>query len=258
MACTAKTHHASAKTESSESSTSALVKTPGKELARKSSGLAASIPLPPSPAVVTNAIDRQTTRLRHSISEVYERSQITEYTDYAREMLSSPLTVNILALAVEAYGLRQQVLPGKAAGNLPAVKYIRDNKTTIYLPDLFLLLGQSFWAPFTLWSFTSIILPLMVAYFINIPLKTNSHLTHGQRRATSRTAPDMVFDPFVYNLAKALISYLVYAEHFQMGGLYSNFTIATVNESVLGGYMGMITGAGLGGLIALYEAVLKK
>jgi len=68
----------------------------------------------------------------------------------------------------------------------------------------------------------------------------------------------MQFDPFVFNLAKAFIAYVVYAEHFQFMGLYQNFTVATVNDSVLGGWFGMLTGAGIAGLISLYEAVLKK
>ena len=51
---------------------------------------------------------------------------------------------------------------------------------------------------------------------------------------------------------------MVYAQHFQMGGLFSHHTIATVNESIPGGYAGIVTGAGMGGLIALYEAVLMK
>jgi hypothetical protein len=55
-----------------------------------------------------------------------------------------------------------------------------------------------------------------------------------------------------------LIAYLVFAEHFNFLGLFQHFTIAQVNESVPGGYAGMITGAGIAGLMSLYEAILKK
>jgi len=68
----------------------------------------------------------------------------------------------------------------------------------------------------------------------------------------------MQFDPFIFNLAKGLLSYVVYAQHFQLGGMYQHFTVATVNEAVWGGYANMLTTSGLGAAIALYEAVLKK
>lgn len=244
---------------SDESSSSALVKTPAaKDIARKTSNFAASIPLPPSPAVVTNAIDRQTARLRHSISEAYQKSQITEYSDYTRELLSSPLTVNVVGLLVEAFGLNRDIVPFKAAGQVPSVKYVTDSKTTVYFPDLFVLLNSSFWSPFTLWLSTSLLAPLALSYFINLPLKTAA--PHSTRRSTAvvKHAPSTLFDPFVFNIAKALIAYVVYAQHFQAGGLYSHYTVATVNEAVLGGYSGMITTAFVGALIALYDAVLKK
>jgi len=242
-----------------EGSFGALIKTPSKEVARKSSSFVDSIPLPPSPAVVTDAIDRQTSRIRNSISEVYKKSQITEYSDYAREILSSSLTINIIALVIEAYGLRKEILPSKAIGQIPAIKYIKATKTTVFVPDLFLLLSPSFWAPFSLWMLTSLVLPLIISYFINLPLKTHPTHNYSTRRALAvKAAPEMQFDPFVYNVAKAFLTYVVYAEHFQMFGLFQNFTVATVNESVLGGWFGMMTGAGIGGLISLYEAVLKK
>lgn len=67
----------------------------------------------------------------------------------------------------------------------------------------------------------------------------------------------MQFDPFVFNIAKGLIAYLVYAQHLPFFGLYQHFTVATVNESVYGGYAGMITSAAIGAAVCLYEAALK-
>ncbi|KAI9872198.1 MAG: hypothetical protein M1823_008238, partial [Watsoniomyces obsoletus] len=65
------------------------------------------------------------------------------------------------------------------------------------------------------------------------------------------------FDPFTFFIAKALISYLVYAEH-ALVGLFSNYTVSTVNKALYGGYTGVVTGAGIGAAVTLYEAVLKK
>jgi hypothetical protein len=232
-----------------------MVKTPS----RHSLGVPASVPLPPSPAAVTDAIDRQTTKIRKRVSGLYSESGIHETSESFRDLLSSPVAINIIALVIEAYGLRQEILPGKLAGFLPAVPYFRSYKTPIYLPDLFLLLTHSFWAPFTLWTSTSLLLPLLCAYFVNIPLKTRLSHQHATRRATSiQSATSNQFDPLVYNIAKALVAYIVYAQHSTLFGFFQHFTVATVKENILGGYQGIITGAAIAGVIGLYEAILKK
>jgi hypothetical protein len=230
-----------------------MMKTPS----RNSLSIPSSVPLPPSPAAVTDAIDRQTTKIRRRVSGLYSESGITETSDNFRDLLSSPIAINIIALVIEAYGLRQEVLPSKIAGFVPAIPYVKNDKTPVYLPDLFLLLAKSFWAPFSLWVMTSMMLPLLCAYFINIPLKTSSSHHYATRRAAQAT-PSNQFDPLVYNIAKALIAYVVYAQHYTLLGLFQHFTITTVNENVLGGYRGVITGAAIAGIIGLYEAILKK
>jgi hypothetical protein len=207
---------------------------------------------------VTDAIDRQTRRFSASVSKLYHKSQVNEYSDAVRNLLSSPLAINIIVLLVEAYGLRKEIFPSGTV-RLPPIANIKSDETTVYVPNLWLLLYKNFWAPFSLWALTSAILPLGLAYFINLPLKT----THGRGHASRRTAaiqsnPSLQFDPVVFNVAKAFIAYLVFAEHFNFLGLFQHYTIATVDKSVPGGYAGMMTGAAIGGFISLYEAVLKK
>jgi hypothetical protein len=224
-----------------------------------SSNLASQIPLPPSPAVVTDAIDRQTRRLSMVMSKAYSKIGLAESADMARDVLSSPSVITLLALFVEALSLRTTILPSKIAGELPAIPYVTDSKIPVYLPDLFLLLDASFWTPFSLWTLTSLLIPLACAYFFNFPLK---HIPgHGQatrRAAAIQAKPSLQFDPVVFNVAKAITAYVVYAQHFTLMGLYSHVAVTTVNESVLGGYVGMITGAGVAVLISLYDAVLRK
>lgn len=188
---------------------------------------------------------------------MYSESGIHETSENLRELLSSSVAINIIALALEAYGLRQEILPSKVAGFVPAIPYITSHKTPIYLPDLFLLLARSFWAPFTLWITTSLVMPLVFAYFINIPLKSGRTHQYGTRRATSMQAANQ-FDPLVYNIAKALIAYIVYAQHATVSSLLQLFTTTTVNDSILGGYQGVITGSTIAGVISLYEVILKK
>jgi hypothetical protein len=192
------------------------------------------------------------------VSELYEKSQITEYSDAVRDLLSSSLAIDIVVLLVEAYGLRKEIFPSGSV-RIPPIASIKSDETTVYVPNLWLLLYKSFWAPFSLWALTSVILPLGLAYFINLPLKTTHGRSHTSRRAAAiQSNPSLQFDPLVFNVAKAFIAYLVFAEHFNFLGLFQHFTIATVNESVPGGYAGMMTGAGIAGLISLYEAILRK
>lgn len=234
-----------------------MIKTPGKELMRRSSAMIPSN-FPPSPAVVTDAIDRQTSRMRNSIYVAYEQSNISEYLDQVRELLSSPYAIAAVSMAIEAYGLRKDILPSKSLYDVPAIKYVKDSKTTVYGPDVFLFFNMSFWAPFSLWLLTSLLLPLSMSYFINLPLKAHPSHTYKTRKAAVKQAPHMQFDPLIFNVAKALIAYVVYAQNSPLLGLYQHFTVATVNESVIGGYAGMMTSSAIGALVSLYEAVLKK
>lgn len=232
-----------------------MVKTPS----RNSLPIPSTVPLPPSPAAVTDAIDRQTTKMRKRVSRLYAESGIHEISESFRDSLSSSVSVNMIALLVEAYCLRQELLPSKTAAWIPSIPYVTAKRTPVHLPDLFLLLDKSFWAPFSLWLTTSLLLPLLCAYFINIPLKTSLSHHYSTRRATAiQSSPSNQFDPLVYNIAKALVAYVVYGQHATTLGLFQHFTITTVNENILGGYQGVITGAAIAGLIGLYEAILKK
>lgn len=235
----------------------AMVKTPAQEIARRTSILAGSVPAPLSPAIVTDAIDQQAKRIRTSISHAYDRTGFRDYSDRTRETLSSTVTINILAILLEAYGLRAQLLPNKTLTEIGPITYIKDTPTRVYVPDLFLLLDSAFWAPFSLWLFTTLGLPALVSYFINLPLRQlPSH--SPARRASLRSNPHIQFDPFVFNLAKGLIVYLVYALHFQVVDVYKHATIATVNSSIPGGYQGILISSGIGAAVSLYEAVLKR
>ncbi len=232
-----------------------MIKTPG----RNSLSIPSSVRLPPSPAAVTDAIDRQTTRIRKRVSGLYSETGIHETSESLRHLLSSPVAINIIALILEANGLRQKILQSGIIGFLPNLPYITNGKTPVYLPNLFLLLDMPFWAPFSLWVTTSLLLPLLCAYFINIPLKTSSKHHYGTRRATSNQITSTnQFDPLVYNIAKALVAYIVYAHHSSILGLFAVETIEIVTNNVLGGYQGMITGATAAGIMALYEAILKR
>lgn len=233
------------------------MKTPGQELSRRTSILASNIPLPPSPAVVTDAIDRQSKRIRTSISHAYDRTRFHEYTDSARDILSSTATINVLAIIFEAWGLRAQLLPNKRLTEVGPIPYVKSTSTQIMVPDLFQLLEYGFWAPFIFWIFTTVVTPALTSYFINLPLQQlPAH--SSARRASIKSNPHVQYDSFVFNLTKGLIAYCVYGLHFQIIEVAKNATIAQVNTAVPGGYHGMLISSGIGAAVSLYEAVLKK
>ena len=185
---------------------------------------------------------------------MYTESGVTEYSDYARDILSRPIAITTIALLAEGYSLHFILLPYIHVFDLPAI--FSNAKTPVSVPNLFKFLEPAFWAPYTLWSLTSLVLPLTVAYFINFPLKAAP--TSGTRRSQAlQSTPAMQFDMLVFNVTKALLAFFVYAEKFNFG-LYQKDTIDLVEANIFGGYAGMITGAGIAGLISLYAAILKK
>ncbi|KAL1954064.1 hypothetical protein VTO42DRAFT_1798 [Malbranchea cinnamomea] len=223
--------------------------------------------LPPSPAVVTEAIDRQTTRVRKSVSEAWDASGVSERTSELRSYLSSVSTIQGLIILLELYGLTHELVPFRYLTTVPAIESLNTPPVPIKIPDLFVLLSGSFWSPFSLWLVTSLVLPSTSAYFFNLSLKVSqqpgsqaSH-TYGTRRAAaskqalSRSAD---FDPLVFNVSKALIAYLVYANSFTFWNVFSTAALHRVIGAVPGGLPGLLTSSAVCALGSLYEAILKK
>ncbi|KAI9668945.1 MAG: hypothetical protein M1817_005168 [Caeruleum heppii] len=222
---------------------------------RANLALARNVPLPPSPAVVADAIDRRTAVLRSKMSDVWDHYGVVERAEDLRESLSSVASIETIVLAVEAFGLRSEVLPLRYAFTIPAVATLRTSDVNVFLPDMFFLLTASFWSPFTLWFLTSIAVPLLFAYFFNLTLKHKS--THGHARA-QLTKASHVFDPLTFNLAKALTAFLVYSQEVKFGGLLGYETVDRVRQAIPGGTEGILIGAAVGAVTSLYDAALKK
>lgn len=219
-----------------------------------------------SPAQVTEIWDKGKRHVTDTVSQAYNKTSISQYVELTRDNLSSPAAVNMLAWVFELYCLGGTLMPYKKIGEIPANSYILKERRDVSGPNVFVILeATKFWAPLSLWLLTSMVLPAITAYFINIPLKAKPAASHATRSGTksssgiaSAVSSPLVSDWFMFNLAKGLICYLVYADHMQLFGLYSNYTIATVNEAVYGGFSGMLTASGIGAAASLYEAVLKS
>ena len=118
---------------------------------------------------------------------------------------------------------------------LPAVPALGTGEIPIKIPDLFAVLTMRFWGPVGLWLLTSLLLPLVAAWFFN--------LTDGGRK----------YDPLSFNVVKGLLAWVVYACN-GVGGESRE----RVQKGVPGGSAGLLIGAGIGILASLYEAVLKR
>ncbi|EAW11950.1 uncharacterized protein ACLA_007090 [Aspergillus clavatus NRRL 1] len=215
-------------------------------------------PLPPSPAVVTDAIDQQTAVWRKNIHDAWTESGVQERSNALRSILSNVQAVETIVLAIEGFSIIKELVPLRFLTNVPAIEAIHSPEFPLKVPDLFMLVDGAFWAPFSLWLLTSLLLPLTVAYFFNISLhvaQSSGGPTHNTRRIRAAHAS---FDPLSFNIAKALISYLVYATRFTFWNVYSTFSIVKVNQSVPGRWPGLLTGAAIGTVGTLYEAILRK
>jgi hypothetical protein len=211
---------------------------------------ASNVPLPPSPAVVADAIDRRTALLRSKVSQAYEESGITEQTQAARETLSSLVAIHFVIHAFELYKLRGELLPSRYAFTIPEYPVIHNSEYPVFIPDLFLLLTSRFWGPATLWSFTSLFIPLVSAYFFNLTSKPRSR-SHTQHF-------NYTFDPLTFNIVKALLTFVVYGQDVTFGGLVDLEYVARINSALYGGWVGPIVGSGIGALVTVYEAIIKK
>lgn len=183
---------------------------------------------------------------------------MSERSDALRTALSSVKSIEAVILSLEAIGLLRELVPLRFLTTVPAVDAIRLPEFGIKVPDLFVLLTGTFWAPFTLWALTSLVLPLTVAYFINLSLRAQSSHAYGTRRSASAAAATASFDPLVYNIAKGLIAYVVYSNHFTFWDVFSHFSVEKVNVSIPGQWPGLVASSFIGVVISLYEAILKK
>jgi len=209
------------------------------------------VPLPPSPAVVAEAIDRRTQVLRSRVSDAFEESGVVEKAHATRESLSTVVSVQSLIILFELYFLRPELLADRYAFTIPAVTALKTSQYHVKIPDLFLLLTSSFWGPALLWAFTTFFVPLFAAYFVNLTGKPKTRSSHNANF-------NYAFDPLTFNIVKALLTYVVFGQDVTFGGLVNLEHVARINSALFGGYQGALVGTAIGGLVTLYEAVIKK
>ncbi|RMJ08680.1 hypothetical protein BHE90_013260 [Fusarium euwallaceae] len=228
----------------------ALIETPGRALSQ----VAARIPLPATPADVALAVDRSTSAVRQRVSSMYEESGITEVSHATRDTLSTVTSVLFCVAAWELWNVRREVLSNIYAFTIPAIQFLGTSDYPVYVPDMFLLLSSSFWSPTLTWIFTSVAVPSFMGYFFNLSA-TSTPPTRGRLRSNNA---EYVVDPLTFSIVKALISFVVYGQGVNFGGLLNDMSIVRLNNAIYGGYKGILTGTAITGLMSIYDAVLRK
>ncbi|KAM0429322.1 hypothetical protein ACHAPT_006537 [Fusarium lateritium] len=241
---------ASPQAASPQAISTALVETPGRAL----SHVASRIPLPATPADVALAVDRSTSAVRQRVSSIYEESGITEVSHATRDTLSTVTSVLFCVAAWELWNVRREVLGNIYAFTIPAIQMLGTSDYPVYVPDMFLLLSSSFWSPTLTWIFTSVIVPSFMGYFFNLSV-TSTPPTRGRLRSNNA---EYVVDPLTFSIVKALISFVVYGQGVNLGGLLNDVSILRLNKAIYGGYKGILTGTAITGLMSIYDAVLRK
>jgi hypothetical protein len=224
------------------------------------------VDLPASPAQLAEVADQSFQAAKTKAGELWDKTRIEEAIEIVRENASSVVFIQLAVLFVEAVGLEWNTLKTAHAFDSPSVAQLNMSSREVYLPDLRILLTNDFWAPATLWSLTSWVLPLLFSYFFNLTLRSNTRHKSSSKQYT--------IDPLTFNIARALLAYNAYSLATVDAGLagqpgtivartpgwgpFAEATVNTVRTQVPGGYYGLQIGSIVGILVSLYDAALKK
>ncbi|KAF2678731.1 hypothetical protein K458DRAFT_446204 [Lentithecium fluviatile CBS 122367] len=224
------------------------------------------VDLPASPSQLADIADQSFQVAKTKATEIWDKTRIDEAREWLRENVSSVAAIQTWILVIEAVGLQYQTLEtGYTAEIKPFGSF--GHSREVRIPDLSKLLTSDWWAPATLWSLTNWVLPLVVSYFFNLTLRSNTKHKSSSRQYKA--------DPLTFNIIKALLAYSayqipttadaalagqpnVYLDRKPGWGPFSEGSVSTVRANVPGGYYGIQIGALVGVLVSLYDAALKK
>lgn len=227
---------------------------------------APEVNLPASPAQLADFADESFQVVKERATEIWDKTRIDEAKEWLRETASSVSAIQTLILILEAATLQYNTLSDTHyLFDSPAAAGF--NAREFRFPNLTKLAGSGWWGPATLWSLTNWALPLVFSYFFNLTLRTNTRHKSSKSQYT--------IDPFTFNIAKAILAYSAYyvyttADASLLGhpntvlaqtpgwGPFSESSVATVRDNILGGYYGIQIGSLVGVLVSLYDAALKK
>lgn len=203
--------------------------------------------LPPSPAILADRIDASTASLYTSLTSTLARSPLPTALTSLRSALSSVLAIQLLVLFVEAFGLRAQVLPFRYLGTTDPLPVV--GSVALKGPDMFAVLRWEFWGPVGMWVGTSVVVPVVGGWVVNFRRGDGGGSGEVGGGEGGRGEGWRV-DPLVFSLVKGLVAWVVYAQ-----GGWGGESRAVVVEGVPGGVLGMMVGAGVGGVVSLWAGM---
>lgn len=209
--------------------------------------------LPASPADITEDVEILSQNFTASVNDLWAVSGIAEFIDEIRDLCSSVHAVQATFLIFEASCLQKSILPPKHIGDIPSLHAFGITTPAIPLKvlDIFSMFTGAFVNSALLWLATSAVLPAIVGYFYNLSIRDTKR--HGTRVTTFRHA----VDPLTFNVAKALLTYLVYAQGYTFG-LFDEVVAARVENAMFHGHQSMMVGSFVGMLVSLYDAAQRK
>jgi hypothetical protein len=215
------------------------------------------VPIPPSPAVVADAIESGANAIKDSAMKVVEKVSVQGKATDLRDRLSNVVSVNAVTLVYEAVCLLYRLIPFVYLVKVPAISAIGTAPHNLLLPDLFVLLTTDFWGPFLAWLTTAILVPLGNAYFFNLTATAASVARSKPYDPTiSTSAEEYKTDPLTFAVTKALVAYLVHYKSFNFLGLLGSESLKVVEAGV--GRETQLIGAGIAGLAAVWESALRR
>lgn len=186
---------------------------------------------------------------------MYEESGITEVSHATRDTLSTVTSILFCVAGWELWNVRREILSNVYAFTIPAISTLGTPDYPVYVPDMFLLLTSNFWSPALTWILTSLVIPSFVGYFFNLSATSPPPPSRVRPRPSYA---DYVVDPLTFSIVKALVSFVVYGQGVNFGGLLNDLSIMRLENAVYGGYKGILTGTAITGLVSIYDAVLRK
>ena len=207
---------------------------------------------PPSPAVITDAIDVQTRRFSASVNKALAATHVEKVFNDARASVSSIVGLESVIFLLEAFYLQRQLVPWRHALDIPPIEQVGTRTQSVFVPDFFILLTDIYWSTTLLWSLISFWLPLLASWLFNFTMRP------VVRAGTTVQKPRWRCDPFTFNVTKALLAWLVYTQKVRFFGLFADDTVLTVLRSMPAGYSGVIIASSIGVLASIYDAAQRK
>jgi hypothetical protein len=216
--------------------------------------------LPQRPQQAMDVVQRAPSVLGERVVSMWQDSGILEQTQHTRALLSRMPAIVGLVSAVELFFLRRELLPDRYAFTVPAIGLLGTHDHPVYLPDIFLLLSASFWVPALTWLATAYLVPAVFGYFFNLGAAhspSNGHASGRGRPSSARTSTVYDVDWFTFSIVKAVLTYVAYGQGVTFGVL-DPVALSRINSAFYSEWKGVVTGTAVTGLLAIYEAVLRK